>query len=194
PSRAQVDLARDAYDDCIAELDEQLGRLMDELDRRRILEHTWVIITADHGESFGEHPGEFWHGTSLYEAQLHVPLLIIPPPGTASPARRAIAESGSLRNLAATIVEVVGLRDGAPFPGPSLAGLWRATPPATPMEVGPGPALSEVVALGSFNPDPVQWLKTPRWPSAALTDGEWKYIRREGDVREELFHMGVDAR
>jgi len=55
PSQEQIAVARDAYDDCIAHLDEQLGRLYDELERRAVLDHTWVIITADHGESFGEH-------------------------------------------------------------------------------------------------------------------------------------------
>ena len=73
---------RDCYDDCIADLDEQLGRLIDELGRRDILDQTWLIVTADHGESFGEHPGVFGHGTSLYQTQLHVPLVIIPPRGT----------------------------------------------------------------------------------------------------------------
>lgn len=194
PSRHQIDFARDAYDDCVADLDEQIGCLIDELEHRSLLERTWVIVTADHGESFGEHPGEFWHGTSLHEAQVHVPLLIIPPAGTVSPSRRVITEAVSLRNLASTIVDVVGLRDDSPFPGPSLAGLWKAAAPATPEGMGSEPTLSEVVALGSLDPDPAQWLRRPRWPSAALTDGEWKYIRREGDVREELFHTRVDTR
>ena len=70
---------RDSYDDCIADLDEQLGRLIDELERRDVLDQTWLIITSDHGESFGEHPGVFGHGTSLYQTQLHVPLVIVPP-------------------------------------------------------------------------------------------------------------------
>ncbi len=77
--REQIALARDAYDDCVADLDEQLGRLIDELERAAILDRTWVIVVADHGESFGEHPGVFRHGTSLYQTELHVPLLIIPP-------------------------------------------------------------------------------------------------------------------
>ena len=84
-SPAQVAIGRDAYDDCVANLDEHLGRLIDELERRRVLERTWVIVTADHGESFGENPGVFWHGTSLYQAQLHVPLVIVPPAGGPSP-------------------------------------------------------------------------------------------------------------
>src|SRR5205823_5134945 len=49
------DLGRDAYDDCIAYLDDQLGRLLDELDRRGLLRDTLVIITSDHGENLGEH-------------------------------------------------------------------------------------------------------------------------------------------
>ena len=76
-------MARDAYDDCVADLDEQLGRLIDELDRRAVLDRTWVILAADHGESFGEHAGVFCHGTSLYQTELHVPLVIIPPGGRA---------------------------------------------------------------------------------------------------------------
>ena len=36
---------------------------------------TWLILASDHGESFGEHAGVFCHGSSLYDTELHVPLL-----------------------------------------------------------------------------------------------------------------------
>ncbi|HZW29171.1 MAG TPA: sulfatase, partial [Isosphaeraceae bacterium] len=85
PSRREIARARDAYDNCVAHLDEQLGVLIDELKRRAVLERTWVIITADHGESFGEHPGVFGHGTTLYQTESHVPLVVIPPGGAAAP-------------------------------------------------------------------------------------------------------------
>ena len=78
-SAREIAFARDSYDDCIADLDEQLGRLLDELERRGVLKSTWLIITSDHGESFGEQPGVFIHGTSLYQPQIHVPLVIVPP-------------------------------------------------------------------------------------------------------------------
>ena len=81
----------DAYDDCVADLDEQVGRLFDELSRRDDLEQTWVIVVSDHGESFGEHRGVFCHGTSLYQTELHVPLVIIPP--AATPTKRIVAET-----------------------------------------------------------------------------------------------------
>ncbi len=80
-SRQEIAFVRDAYDECVADLDEQVGRLLGDLGRRGVLERTWLIITSDHGESFGEQPGFFGHGTSLYQPQLHVPLVIVPPSG-----------------------------------------------------------------------------------------------------------------
>ena len=108
-----------AYDDCIADLDEQLGVLFEELRRRGVLSRTWLIITADHGESFGEHTGVFRHGRSLYQTELNVPLLIVPPGGGAT--AQIVKETVSLRDMAATIVDVLGLESGSPFPGGSLA-------------------------------------------------------------------------
>jgi hypothetical protein len=67
-SAHDVALARDAYDRCIAYLDGQLGRLFQELAERGILEDTLVIVTADHGEHFGERQ-IFGHGCSLYRAR-----------------------------------------------------------------------------------------------------------------------------
>ena len=80
--------------------------MIDELGRRGVLERTWVIIAADHGESFGEHAGVFCHGTSLYQTELHVPLVILPPAGCPSP--RVVTETVSLRDLAATVVDMLG--------------------------------------------------------------------------------------
>ena len=74
-SPSGVAFASDAYDDCIADLDEQVGKLIDTLDRRGILEHTWLIVVSDHGESFGEHPNIFCHGSSLFDTEVRVPLL-----------------------------------------------------------------------------------------------------------------------
>ena len=124
-SAHDVALASDAYDDCIADLDEQLGCLIDELERRGILDRTWLIVTSDHGESFGEPPNDFGHGTSLHQPQLHVPLVIVPPTGgglaSASPPPRVVPETVSLRDLPATVVDLLDLEADAPFLGASLA-------------------------------------------------------------------------
>jgi arylsulfatase A-like enzyme len=192
PTPSEIEFARDSYDDCIADLDEQLGLLIDELDRRAVLGKTWVILTADHGESFGEHPGVFWHGTSLYETQLRVPLVILPPEGVLPP--RTVTETASLRDLAATIVDVLGVQSGTSFPGESLARFWKGSAPAKDQGPVPGQALSEVVPLGSFGPNPSLWDSHPRWPLASLTEGDWTYIRREENAGEELYHVTEDAR
>jgi arylsulfatase A-like enzyme len=187
PTQWQIAFARDSYDDCVANLDERLGVLLDELDRRSVLERTWVIITADHGESFGEHPGVFVHGTTLYQTESHVPLVVIPPGGATSP--KVVTEPVSLRDLAATIVDVAGAKGGSPFPGVSLARFWDASPAPVPPD--PSPALSELAPErppGSGHPGTNFGL----WPMASLIDGDWSYMRREGDLLELLFNLRED--
>jgi arylsulfatase A-like enzyme len=182
----------DAYDDCIADLDEQIGRLLDRLRRQGVLDKTWLIIASDHGESFGEHAGVFCHGTSLYQTEVHVPLVIVPPGGAST--KRVVKETVSLRDLAATIVDVLGLDTaGAPLPGDSLARYWREIPPTGDIAHRPeDPALSEVVPGLAINVD-VYGLPEKSWPLGALNDGDWSYIRSEGNVSEELFHVRKDG-
>lgn len=185
-----VPLAVDAYDDCIADLDEQVGKLLDRLRRQGVLDRTWLIIVADHGESFGEHRGIFGHGTSLYQTELHVPLLIVPPGGVNG---QVVRETVTLRDLAATIVDLLDLEANSPFPGSSLARLWNARPTTPPPTRGPSdPALSEVVPGFAANFD-AHGLPRKTWPLGAVNDGEWSYIRREGNFREELFRVGTDT-
>jgi arylsulfatase A-like enzyme len=180
-----------SYDDCVADLDEQIGRLFDELQGRALLKETWVIIVADHGESFGEHPGVFSHGTSLYQTELHVPLVIIPP-ASSSP-KRIVAETVSLRDVAATIVDLVGLNDRSPFLGDTLARFLNGkSAPAHASSSFTDDALAEVVPNEAMNPDPSP-PPVRGWPLAALIESGWSYIRREGDVREELFHLQKDG-
>ena len=147
--------------------------------RRGVLERTWVIIVADHGESFGEHKGVYLHGTSLYQTEVRVPLMIIPPGGSAR--EQVVTDTVSLRHLPATVVDLLGLKDGSQFPGESLARFWRepALPPdhAAPLDQ----ALSEVVPLDGHTPDSAQFFKARR-PLAALTEGAWTYIRREDEI------------
>ena len=193
-SRQEIAFVRDAYDECVANLDEQLGRLLGELGRRGVLERTWLIITSDHGESFGEQPGFFGHGTSLYQPQLHVPLVIVPPSGSPRPLRPVVSETVSLRDLPATVVDLLGLEAGAPFPGASLAPLWARPSSETVVEpTGPGPALSEVVPIDPVDPESAELLERRRaW--ASLAEGDWIYIRREGGDPEELFDLRADGR
>jgi arylsulfatase A-like enzyme len=108
---------RDAYDGAITYLDTQLDSLFTELTRRGLRENTIVVVTADHGEAFGEH-GFLSHGSSTYLPEVHVPLLIDVPgtPASACATNRWV----TLRDLPATLVKAAGLPGPTGFPGRSL--------------------------------------------------------------------------
>lgn len=65
----------DQYDTSVANLDEQVGRLLAHLERRGLAENTIVILTSDHGEYLGEHD-LVEHSKDVYEEAVRVPLLI----------------------------------------------------------------------------------------------------------------------
>jgi arylsulfatase A-like enzyme len=176
-----VALARDAYDDCLAYLDAQLGRLFAELDRRGVLDQTLVIVTSDHGEHFGEH-GLFGHASSLYSPEVHVPLVIV---GPGVPAGGQVREPVSLRDLSATVVHSLPVSSAARFPGHSLARFWTGTD-FRALE----PVLSEV--SGAVR-GPANGGRSPvfRGPMKAIVSGETVYIRG-GDGSEELYDLGTD--
>jgi arylsulfatase A-like enzyme len=119
---------REDYESSLAYLDHHIGALLDELERRKLLQSTLVIITSDHGEQFGEH-GTVGHGNSLFMQLLHVPLIVLYPPSV--PAGLRVSEAVSLANLPATILDVLRLRTDA-LPGKSLARFWAARAPSGP--------------------------------------------------------------
>jgi arylsulfatase A-like enzyme len=177
--RRTVEVARDGYDDCLGYLDEELGRFLGTLDSRGLLENTVVIVTADHGELLGEH-GAFGHGTHVYRQVVHVPLLIVGPRGI--PAGSVINTPVSLRDLPATVVDVLGMRHGSPFPGRSLARWWAAGSTAVPR--ADEFILSE--AADELSRDPAS-----STPTRALLQRGYVYIRNK-DSREELYDLKAD--
>jgi arylsulfatase A-like enzyme len=188
PEQGQV-LVRDAYDNCLAYLDTRLGELVDELQRRGVLDRTIVIVTADHGEGFGEHE-LFDHGQSLYRTEIRVPLVMVLP--ARDRPRVAIGEPVSLRGIPATIADLVSPGTKSPFPGRSLIGAWRGTSPAPSAPHPDDVVLSELPAP---NPNDPNQGRSPayRGPLISLAEGDFVYIRNEGDGGEELFDEHEDT-
>ena len=79
---------RALYDAEILAVDHHLGRLLDYLRERALLDDMWVIVTADHGELFGEH-GKSYHGKSLHEEEIRIPLVVKRPVGAQGGTRNA---------------------------------------------------------------------------------------------------------
>ena len=118
PAGARADLA--PYDAEVAYTDAMLGQFLDRLRAAGALDRTLVVVTADHGESLGEH-GETTHGLFAYNATLAVPL-IVNGPGLAP---GEVDEPVAHADLMPTILDLLG----SPIPG-SLDGRSLVRAPA----------------------------------------------------------------
>lgn len=75
PAASEAERLRALYDGEITFWDEHFGALVAELRRRGLYDALTIVVTSDHGEEFGEHGG-FFHGTTLYDEQVRVPLFV----------------------------------------------------------------------------------------------------------------------
>src|SRR5208337_3430303 len=121
PEPYSSEYAAQPYDGEIAFADEQVGRLLRFLKEKGIYQNTVIVLCGDHGESLGEH-GEKTHGFFIYNATMHVPLIIRLPenrlPENAS--ARTIADPVSLVDLMPTVLGAVGLEVPSQVQGRSL--------------------------------------------------------------------------
>jgi arylsulfatase A-like enzyme len=119
----------DRYDGEIRYSDDLVGSLIDELERRGMLSSTWVVVTSDHGEGFGEH-GLADHGRSFFNEVLKVPL-ILHPPGGRSTEPAIVEEPISNIDLFPTLLEIMGAEAPPEAEGRSLFRYFsQARPPA----------------------------------------------------------------
>ncbi len=178
------EFVRDAYEQCIASLDEQIGKLFDNLQARGLLENSILVITSDHGEHLGEHE-LFGHGCSLYGPELHVPLLIIAPGLT--PEASVVEESVSLRDIPSTIIDLLGLGEDSRFPGESLT---RVIPGMRGSSDASREVLSELRSPPELDPNGGRSPAVNGAMRSIVSQG-LHYIRG-GDGREELYDMDRD--
>lgn len=92
---AELDVLRRWYGACVRYLDDWLGRFLDWLDARGLTDDTLLVLTADHGEFFGEHD-VLYHGNFLYDEVTRVPLIFAGPG----------VEGGVVRNDLASLVDL----------------------------------------------------------------------------------------
>lgn len=123
-SPSEIDKSRsNEYDGSLVYVDSCVRELVEALKKRGRAENLVVVVTADHGDLFGEH-GLFGHRNSLYWDLLHVPLIFW---GSGVPSHGMRVERPvSLVSLPATLLEIAGQKETSGFPAPSLAPLWKA--------------------------------------------------------------------
>src|SRR6516164_5509368 len=105
------------YNGGIASVDATVGKLLDYLRNQGLYDNALIAVAADHGESLGDH-GELTHSIFLYDATIHVPLLV-KLPGNRFVGQRVNA-TASLVDLAPTVLEGLGQTPPPAMQGRSL--------------------------------------------------------------------------
>jgi arylsulfatase A-like enzyme/tetratricopeptide (TPR) repeat protein len=162
------------YDGEIAEVDFEIGRLLDWLQQSGQASRTIVAVAGDHGEALGEH-GELTHGLLLYQCSLHVPV-IIRAPGVL-PARSVVATPLSLVDVAPTILDLLAITVPAGQAG--VDGHDLAAALATGREPAPEDIYAESRYAATFGWSPI----------AVLRRGSLKYI---ASPHPELYDVSRD--
>ncbi|MGA7668814.1 MAG: sulfatase [Nitrolancea sp.] len=181
----EIDVFTALYDAALAFVDSAIDQLINTLRAERILDHTLIIITADHGENLGEHQ-LMGHKLCLYDTLLRVPL-ILRFPGVFDGGKRTANQVQTI-DIAPAIYHMAGLPD----PRQSTPNSQRS--PLTERVV-PTFAVSE-----QFRPNLAVF--TERYPEfdpkphdrrlRSIRTDEWKYIW-SSDGRHELFSLRNDA-
>lgn len=171
PSAADLVQSPTPYDGEIAGVDRQIGRIVEALRERGVLDDTLLIVTSDHGESLGEH-GEKTHAIFVYDATVRVPLIIRYPRLFSGSTYDAPVRSV---DIAPTVLSMLRLPAGNATDGRNLLESFRGrqAPPELPQY---SESLLSEVGFGMA-------------PLFAIRDRGYKYIRAP---RPELYDLRTD--
>ena len=166
---------RDKYDGEVSFVDLHVGKILEALQQLGLDKDTAVVIFSDHGEAFGDHKfgGErmFFHGQTLYNELLRVPI-VIHVPGL-SP--RRVNTPVMLLDLGPTLVDLVKGKRPASFHGRSLLGAMLGEP------LDEEPVYAELLPA-------IDW----RHHWRVLVSGGWKIIQKLSENSVELYDLSKD--
>jgi choline-sulfatase len=156
----------------IAFVDSQVGRLLAYLDAHHLADRTVVVVMGDHGESLGEH-GESTHGFFVYQATMHVPLLIRAP--FDAMAGRRVTDTVRSIDILPTALELLSVKSSEKFEGTSVVPLMTGVK----KELGLAAYSEAIYPRFHFG-----------WSDLrALTSGRYKYVAAP---RPELYDLQQD--
>ncbi|MGH7804922.1 MAG: sulfatase-like hydrolase/transferase, partial [Candidatus Binatia bacterium] len=154
----------DRYLNVLHDTDRQLGRLFAALRASGRDRDTLVVIVGDHGEAFGDPRSIYGHGTTLYDEQMRVPMMLWSPKLFPRGSRSAVV--GGHVDLPLTIADLVGIEPAPTWQGRSLLSAdppWRTYFTST----------ADGLRLG-------------------IREARWKYILDATTGKEELYDIGTD--
>ena len=168
-SDEEIHLIRKSYYASITWVDKAMGRVIDKLEEKGILDQTLIIYSSDHGDNLGDHG--MWQKCNFYESSAHVPLIMA---GTGIPAGQKVDTPVSHLDINPTILSAMGCSVPEDMRGEDLVALAKR-----------GAEEKDRAVFGEYH-----------GPAAVtgefmVRQNEWKYIHYEG-MRPQLFNLEND--
>ncbi|HEU5341022.1 arylsulfatase [Edaphobacter sp.] len=171
----EVRRSRQGYYGSVSFVDEQIGRILEVLEKRKLLDETLILFISDHGDMLGDQ--NLWRKGYGYEQSAHVPMIMRPPSGMGlGAAGQVIPNPVELRDVLPTFLDAAGASIPESIEGKSLLQLVRSR----------GEGWREYIDLEHnicYGPE-IHW--------NGLTDGRWKYLYHALHGDEQLFHLEND--
>jgi arylsulfatase A-like enzyme len=151
------------YRNSLHHADAALGELLQGLEARGLDQNTLLVLHGDHGEAFGQHPGNFAHTLFIYDENIHVPYLIAAPGLLREQVRGK--QVASLIDTAPTILDLLGL---------------------------PAPEVYQGRSLLDGRPRLALFFTDYSLALCGLRDGRWKFLDELETRRPKLFDLAAD--
>ena len=181
PTARDVEHLIALYDGEITYWDQHFAQFINRLSAEGLLNNAVVVLTADHGQMFGEH-GKWVHRNSLYEEVLRIPLYVrfsgVVPPGT------VIDTPVFNGDVMPTVLDLAGLPVPSGMDGGSLKPLLLGISNA----MADRPIYAEMEA--ETDPDSLGYWIAPRYDLRSVKDDDWKYVMQidnpQGDALYQI--------
>lgn len=170
---------RARYDENVRAADREIEWLYGALQKQGLAENTLFIVTADHGDAFGEHDGLFGHGNGVYETQAHIPLILYGKGASELWPKRCPVLYSNV-DLLPTVCALMGVA-----PPPAIAGENLLAKAARPVAEGMPVCSQAAAAAGGFNVDDSNRIEAFVWP-------RYKLIRDAMMTRLEVYDLDAD--
>ncbi|HBY58488.1 MAG TPA: arylsulfatase [Solibacterales bacterium] len=168
--------SRQGYYALVSQIDDQIGRIMEALHRRRLLDETLIAMISDHGDMLGDH--NLWRKSYAYESSARIPFVVRPPRGFIPGFRggRVFDQPVEIRDVLPTFLDAASAAIPEPVDGKSVLTLLRS----------PNAPWREFIDLEHD----VCYSPANHWN--ALTDGRRKYIFHAPSGEEQFFDLERD--
>ena len=152
------------YLNVVHETDRHLARIFEAVRRAGLEQDTLIVVTGDHGQAFGYPHNTYVQGRTVYEEDVHVPLMVWYPRRYKAAAR--VPGVGSHVDLAPTIADLIGLPAAPEWQGRSL--------------------------FDERHPRRAYFYVAETHFRLAVREANWKYIYSVHDGRDELYDLQAD--